>query len=373
MNALTYIFLAALALSVITRLWLSFRQTRHVARHRDHVPDEFSSSVSLEEHQKAADYSAAKIKLGSVDMFISTGVLLLWTLGGGIQLLDNSVHAAGLSPLLHGAAVILALFFVNALIDIPTSLYMTFVVEERFGFNKMTPLLFLTDLIKSLTLVLLLGTPLILVSLWFMKSAGNIWWLYVWMVWMGFSLLISWAWPVFIAPLFNKFSPLQDDNLRSRIEELLTRCGFKSNGIFVMDGSRRSAHGNAYFTGLGNNKRIVFFDTLIESLNENEVEAVLAHELGHFRHKHIVKRLIASAVITLGMLALLGWLAEQQWFYQGLGIASQSNHAALLLFILVSPVFTFFVGPVSAWFSRKHEFEADTYAAKQSDARYLIT
>jgi STE24 endopeptidase len=255
---------------------------------------------------------------------------------------------------------------------LPFSLYHTFVIEERFGFNKTTPVTFIGDLAKQGLLMLLLGVPLTWAALWLMQGSGELWWLYLWLLWAGFSLLMFWAYPAVIAPLFNKFTPLDNEQLQQRIQALLDRCGFKSKGIFVMDGSRRSGHGNAYFTGMGRNKRIVFFDTLLETLEADEIEAVLAHELGHFKRRHVQKRIVIMMLMSLGGLALLGWLIQQTWFYQGLGVTQPSNHLALLLFLMVTPVFTLFLQPLASWFSRRHEFEADDYAASQSSAGYLI-
>lgn len=279
----------------------------------------------------------------------------------------------GAGPLITGLAVILTTLLIMSLLDLPISLYRTFVIEQRFGFNRTTPALFTTDLVKSLIVFLLIGTPIAALVLWLMNVAGNYWWVAGWAAWGAFTFLITWAYPTLIAPLFNKFEPLADDTLRSRIESLLDRCGFRSSGIFVMDGSRRSSHGNAYFTGLGNQKRIVFFDTLVDSLEPPEVEAVLAHELGHFKLKHVLKRLLLSLGLSLIGFGLLGWLMLQEWFYTALGVNSVTNHMALLLFLLVIPVFTFLLTPAGAYFSRRHEFQADAYAAQKTDGVALTT
>lgn len=372
MNTVTLVFVIALALSVALQWWLGQRQARYVSRHRGNVPEAFQEHISLSDHQKAADYTLAKLRFGKTELLIGTALLLLWTLGGGLNWLDQWWRGVELSPILTGLAVIFSFMLISSLLDIPLSLYRTFRLEERFGFNRMTGKLFVADFMKNILLAVLIGGPLLWLVLWLMQDAAALWWLYVWAIWMGFSLLMMWAYPTFIAPLFNKFSPLDDQALRERIEKLLARCGFRSNGIFVMDGSRRSSHGNAYFTGLGDNKRIVFFDTLLKSLSPDEVEAVLAHELGHFRRRHIPKRIAVMAVLSFAGLALLGWLLDYAPFYHGLGVEQPSTYIALLLFMLVMPVFTVYLQPLMAAFSRKHEFEADDFAAQQSDAGTLI-
>lgn len=371
MHAFTYAFLAFLALGLAVRSWLNFRQVRHVQDHRDAVPEAFAGAVTPEEHRKAADYTVAKARLGRWDMVLGAVVLLAFTLGGGIDAIDALWRGASLPPYVLGAAVVITVMLASALIDLPLSIYSTFVLEERFGFNRSTPALFIADLFKGLLLALLLGGPLLLLTLWFMDATGSWWWLWVWALWTGFSLLLTWAYPTFIAPLFNTFSPLEDVALRERIEKLLDRCGFRSSGIFVMDGSKRSAHGNAYFTGVGRSKRIVFFDTLMKDLAPEEIEAVLAHELGHFKRKHVTKRLIVSAAMSLAALALLGWLIDKPWFYNALGISTPSDHAALLIFLLVLPAFTWPLTPLGAIFSRRHEFEADEFAAENAKASAL--
>lgn len=372
MNTVTLIFLLALILSIALQLWLTRRQTRFVSRHRDAVPEAFRDRISLQAHQKAADYTLAKLRFGTVELIAAAALLLLWTLGGGLEILDQFWRGMSWSPIMTGLAVIFSFALVSSLLDIPLSLYRTFRIEEQFGFNRTTGKLFVTDFIKNIILAVVIGGPLLWLVLWLMQDADPLWWLYVWAIWMGFSLLMMWAYPAFIAPLFNKFSPLDDETLRQRIEALLSRCGFKSNGIFIMDGSRRSSHGNAYFTGLGDNKRIVFFDTLLKSLTPDEVEAILAHELGHFKRRHIQKRIGAVAAISLIGLAILGWLLQYQPFYIGLGVSQPSTYIALLLFMLVSPLFGIYLQPLMALFSRKHEFEADDFAAEQSDASTLI-
>ncbi|MCP3848812.1 MAG: M48 family metallopeptidase [Gammaproteobacteria bacterium] len=366
------LFIIMVFLSAFTHLWLSIRQVKHVKAHRSQTPEAFSEKITLEEHQKAADYTVAKEHLGLIELFIGTLLIFVWTLGGGLEYLDQFVRTYQLAPLYAGVIFILLMGFISSLFDIPLGLYNTFVLEEKFGFNRTTFKVWLTDFIKQSILGLVIGIPLIMVILWLMSSAGNFWWAYAWAVWMGFGFLMMWAYPAFIAPLFNKFSELEDESLKERIEQLMTRCGFISKGIKVMDGSKRSSHGNAYFTGLGNNKQIVFFDNLLDSLDAEEVEAVLAHELGHFKKKHIIKRLISMTFMTFAGFALLGWIMQQDWFYTGLGMSEASIYAALVLFSIASPAFTFFLSPISAMISRKHEFEADDYAAEQADANKLI-
>lgn len=372
MQTFTVIFLAFLFASVVVQLYLSLRQKHHVAAHRGAVPAAFTDKVTLDEHQKAADYTLAKGGVGRVDVLVNLAILLFWTLGGGLAWLDGVWRNAGWSALYTGAAVIVSTLLVGTLLDLPMSLYRTFVLEERFGFNKTTPMTFVADMLKGAALMLVLGVPLVMLILWLMDSAGDLWWLYAWAALTAFSLLMSWAYPRFIAPLFNKFNPLEEGEVAQRLDALLKRTGFNSKGVFVMDGSRRSAHGNAYFTGFGKNKRIVFFDTLLKHLTPAQVEAVLAHELGHFKRKHILKGMILSMGMSLLGFAVLAWLMQQEWFYTSLGVPQASTYMALLLFLLVSPVFTFFIGPLMAWWSRRHEFEADAFAAEQSSSAELI-
>jgi STE24 endopeptidase len=372
-NTLTTTFIYLLVLTTAIRCWLGMRHVRHVLSHKDQVPAAFAASISLEAHQKAADYSAAKSRLSITEGIAQALLLAGLTIGGGLQWIDQ--QALALMPdytILRGALVILAALVVSSLIELPFDYYKTFVVDARFGFNKMTPTLFFTDLIKHSVLGALLGAPILFAALWLMQGAGDYWWLYLWVVWSVFNLLMLAVYPTFIAPLFNKFSPLTDEALKLRIETLLTKCGFKSQGLFVMDGSTRSSHGNAYFTGFGASKRVVFFDTLLERLNADEIEAVLAHELGHFKHHHVIKRIVLMFFISFVGLAVLGWLKQQEWFYLGLGVANASDHMALLLFMLVSPVFLFMLRPVFASYSRKNEFEADHYAASHADAKRLV-
>lgn len=373
MQAFTLVFLAALAITTVTRLWLSLRHLRHVSRNRDSVPHEFSGRITLGSHQKAADYTGAKTRLGMIETVTGALILLALTLGGGLQWLSEawaSTFPAG--GYRHGIALVLSVVAVTSLIDLPFSVYRTFVVEAKFGFNRMTPKLFVADLAKQCALGAALGIPLLGAVLWLMDRMGEWWWLYVWLFWMGFNLLVLTLYPTLIAPLFNKFSPLEDASLKSRIEALLEKCGFTSKGLFVMDSSKRSSHGNAYFTGFGAAKRIVLFDTLITRLAPAEVEAVLAHELGHFKYRHVAKRMGLLFMTSLGFLWLLGFLISREWFYQGLGVQSQGTAMALMLFFMVLPAFTFLLQPVASLYSRMHEYQADAYAAKQANPEDLV-
>lgn len=372
MQSFTLIFLVFLFASTGVQIWLSLRQKQAVQSHRSAVPAAFIDKVSLAEHQKAADYTLAKGKFGRIQMLLGVIVLLAWTLGGGLDWLDQAWRSLGWGALWTGTAVILSMTFISSLIDLPSSLYSTFVLEERFGFNKTTFKIFVVDMLKGTALGLVIGVPLILFVLWLMESAGGAWWIYAWVGLTAFSLAMTWAYPKFIAPLFNKFQPLEEGEVASRIHALLERTGFNSKGVFVMDGSRRSAHGNAYFTGFGKNKRIVFFDTLLKHLTPSQIEAVLAHELGHFKRKHIVKGMVLSVLMTLLGFGILAWLMLQPWFYSSLGVSQLSTYMALILFMIVSPVFTFFISPILARLSRQHEFEADEFAAQQSSATELI-
>ena len=372
-STLTITFITLLVLTTLTRVWLGRRHIAYVLNHRNKVPDAFSSSIALDAHQKAADYSAAKTRLVIIEAATQAILLAALTLGGGLQLIDDIWR--NLLPsqeIIRGALVICSAMLVSSLIDLPFEYYKTFVVDEKFGFNKMTPAMFFSDLVKHSIVGIALGAPILFAALWLMQGAGQYWWFYLWVVWSLFNLLMLAVYPTFIAPFFNKFSPLQDDALKQRIETLLTKCGFKSQGLFVMDGSARSSHGNAYFTGFGASKRVVFFDTLLERLNADEIEAVLAHELGHFKHHHVIKRIALMFFVSFLGLALLGWLINQPWFYLGLGVTQASNYMALVLFLLVSPVFLFLLRPIMASYSRKNEFEADDYAAKHADAKRLV-
>jgi len=375
---LTLLFSAALVLGLLTRFYLSSRQIRHVARHRDSVPAAFAGTITLTSHQKAADYTITKARFGLLELAWGAAVLLGWTLLGGIDALNQALAGSGLGAYgnLVPQLVLLAVFgLVSGLLDLPFTLYSTFRIEERFGFNKMTFKLWLGDLVKSTLVGVLVGLPIVALILWLMGSTGSWWWLWAWGAWMVFNLLILVLYPTVIAPLFNKFQPLEDEALKARVTALMQRCGFAAKGLFVMDGSKRSAHANAYFTGFGASKRVVFYDTLLKQLNPEEVDAVLAHELGHFKHKHIIKRIVSMFAMSLAGFALLGWLSTQVWFYTGLGVrpnmAGGNDALALLLFLLVVPVFSFFISPVFALFSRKHEFEADAYAIAQTGGKDL--
>ncbi len=375
---LTLAFAAALLLSLATRLWLSTRQMRHVAQHRHKVPAAFAGTVTLHAHQRAADYTLAKGRFGLWTTALSSAVLLGWTLLGGLDAL-NTVVLESVMPrwgaLPYQLALLAAVMLIGALIELPLEWISTFRIEQRFGFNRMKLGLWLADQAKGALVGAVIGLPLAALVLWLMGMSGGLWWLWAWGALVAFNLLLMVIYPTLIAPLFNKFVPLADESLKTRVQALMQRCGFAAKGLFVMDGSRRSAHANAYFTGLGSAKRVVFFDTLLQRLTPGEVEAVLAHELGHFKHKHVLQRLVGVFGISLLGLALLGWLAGQSGFYAGLGVApnmSAPNDAlALLLFMMVLPSFTFFVSPLFAHFSRQHEFQADAYACAQADGRDL--
>ncbi len=375
MNAFSAIFILALTISFIVQQWLSRKQAISVLKNRPSVPKKFQETVTLKQHQKAADYTVDKLNLAFNESLISTTILLLLTFGGLLNYIAL-VWFKGIelsSQVASGVGIVLTVFILSHLIELPISLYQTFRLEEKYGFNKTTLPQFIKDQFLQIFLMLLIGGPLIAAILWVMQHMGQFWWLIAWAILITFSLLMSWLYPVLIAPLFNKFKPLDDPDLNERIQKLLEKCGFQSKGIFVMDGSRRSGHGNAYFTGFGKNKRIVFFDTLLEKLTADEVEAVLAHELGHYKRKHVIKQLVASAALSLVGFALMGWIYLQPWFYTGLGISVATTSTALILFILVSPAFTFFLQPISAKFQRKFEFEADDYAAEKTSASSLIS
>ena len=371
-TAFTLLFLAALALTTLLRLWLARRHLRHIAAHRGAVPEAFRDSIALAAHQRAADYTTARVRLGLLDVIVGALLVLALTLGGLLQAMHDGWTALGLGGIAHGLAFIAGLAVLSSLLDLPFSLWRTFVIEERFGFNKMTLRLFLIDLAKGALLGAAIGLPLLAAVLWLMAKMGEAWCLYVWLVWLGFNLLALAIYPTLIAPLFNKFTPLADAVLKERIEALLARCGFRASGLFVMDGSKRSAHGNAYFTGFGQAKRIVFFDTLLEKLAPGEVEAVLAHELGHYKRRHVWKRIAVLALASLAFLWLLGRLIDAPWFYAGLGMQGQDTAAALVLFSLAVPLFVFPLAPLMSALSRRHEFEADAYAAEQTRAGDLV-
>ena len=373
MHWLTPLFIFAVVAGAAVDLWLSQRQAGAVARHRGQVPGPFADSVSDAEHGKAADYTIAKVRFGRIGTIVDAALALALTVGGGIAAADALWRHTALRQPWLGVAVIATVALVIQLVQLPLAVWRTFVLEARFGFNRTTPALFVADLAKGLALAVVLGGPLLIATLLLMERAGRWWWLWAWGLWLAVMFLMAWAWPAFIAPLFNRFSPLQDQALKARIEALLGRCGFASKGVFVVDNSRRSSHGNAYFTGIGRHKRIVFFDTLLEQLGHTEVEAVLAHELGHFRLRHVRKRLALSMVATLVGLAALGWLARQPGFYAALGVPQPSTHAALLLFVLAVPAFTFFVTPLAALWSRRHEFEADAFATRYANPGQLAS
>ena len=371
-NTFSLAFLLALSLMVTIRAWLAWRQISHVAAHRHAVPEQFAGRIELTAHQKAADYCVARTRFGLLGLAIEVAILLALTFGAGLQALDSfwSTRVDGLS---YGLAMIFSVMLVSGLIDIPLSLYSQFVIEEKFGFNRMTLKLFVIDLLKQAALGLAIGTPVLLAVLWLMAQMGTLWWFYVWLFWCAFNLLMLFIFPTWIAPLFNKFTPLDDAPLKARIEALLARCGFATSGLFVMDGSKRSNHGNAYFTGFGKTKRIVFFDTLLGRLQATEVEAVLAHELGHFKHRHVMKRIALMFAMALAFLATLGQLMNASWFFDGLGVSTQNTALGLILFFFVVPVFTFLLTPLMSLLSRRHEFEADRYAAQHASAADLTT
>jgi len=372
-QTLTITFITLLVATTLVRIWLGNRHIAHVQSHRNQVPNAFSENIALEAHQKAADYTTDKTKLALIEASMQAILLAVLTIGGGLQWIDEVWRNLIIDhEIARGALVIVSAMLVSSVIDLPFEYYKTFVVDEKFGFNKMTPAMFFSDLIKQSVVGIILGAPILFAALWLMQGAGQYWWLYLWVIWSVFNLLMLAIYPTFIAPFFNKFTPLEDQNLKQRIEILLTKCGFKSQGLFVMDGSARSSHGNAYFTGFGASKRVVFFDTLLDRLSPDEIEAVLAHELGHFKHHHVIKRIAMMFFVSFLGLALLGWLMNQPWFYSGLGVSQMSNYMALVLFLLVSPVFLFILRPIMASYSRKNEFEADSYAAKHANAQYLI-
>ena len=380
--ALTLAFAAALTLGLVLKFWLATRQIRHVARHRSDVPAPFAERIALAAHQKAADYTITKARLGLLEMALGAAVLLGWTLLGGLDVLNQALLSVLGGGMWQQFALLTTFAAISGLIDLPLSLYQTFVVEERFGFNKMTWRLWVADALKGLLVGALIGLPIAALILWIMAATGPLWWLWAWCFWMGFNLLLMVVYPTFIAPLFNKFQPLEDESLKARVTALMQRCGFSAKGLFVMDGSRRSAHANAYFTGFGAAKRVVFYDTLLRQLAPGEVEAVLAHELGHFKHRHIIQRIVTMFALSLAGFALLGWLSNQVWFYTGLGVrpsisldptlaAAPNDALALLLFMLVVPVFTFFISPLFSQLSRRHEFQADAYAVAQASGADL--
>jgi STE24 endopeptidase len=370
------VFVVALVAMVGTKLWLASRQIRHVAAHRQHVPHQFIHTIPLAAHQRAADYTIERTRLTMAEVVVSAAVVVALTLLGGVQQLDLALSDWLGRGYVGQIALVAVVVAITSIIDLPFDYIRHFVIEEKFGFNRMTKKLFFLDLAKGVVLGAAIGLPLLFVTLWLMNRAGALWWLWAWVLLVAFQMLVLILYPTFIAPLFNKFEPLKDEALRARIENLMARTGFAAKGLFVMDGSRRSAHGNAYFTGFGAAKRIVFFDTLLARLSGNEIEAVLAHELGHFKRRHVTKRLLVTFVISLVMLALLGWLAQCVWFYEGLGVRPSliggNSGLALVLFMLALPVFMFFITPLGSISSRKHEFEADAFAASQTDPQDLV-
>jgi STE24 endopeptidase len=372
MNGFTLVFLTFVLAASAVHFWLAGRQRASALRCRREVPEAFRGRIAPAVHAKAADYTAAKMRLEQADVLIGAALVLAWTLGGGLDALAAAWDRGGWGDIVTGTGLLLSALLIMALLDMPMDLYRTFVVEAKFGFNRTTPALYISDAVKQGIVSLVIGTPIIAVLLWLVIHAGTWWWLYGWLTWTAFTLIMFWLYPALIAPIFNRFTPLEDETLRERIVKLLQRCGFSSNGIFVMDGSKRSQHGNAYFTGFGANKRIVFFDTLLKSLQADEIEAVLAHELGHFKHGHVRKRLVLITFTSLVAFAVLGVLVKAQWFYAGLGVRHASVAAAFVLFLLAVPYFTVVLKPLSSYWMRKHEFEADDYAATQTDARNLI-
>src|ERR1035437_3682985 len=374
-SLLNFLFAFTLLAGLVLKFWLSSRQIGCVARHRDQVPLAFAHTITLSAHQKAADYTIAKARFGMLELALGAALILGWTLFGGLSILNQTLldWLGGGMP--QQIALLAAFALISAVLDLPLAWYQTFVIEQRFGFNQMTLTLWLLDLFKSSLIGVLIGLPLAALILWMMGAAGTAWWLWAWGVWMSFNLLLLLIYPTFIAPLFNKFTPLKDEELRARVTTLMLRCGFAAKGLFVMDGSKRSAHANAYFTGFGAAKRVVFYDTLLAKLSTVEVEAVLAHELGHFKHRHILKRIASMFALSLLGFALLGGLAIQTWFYAGLGVQpnldAPNDALALLLFMLALPVFSFFITPLFAHFSRKHEFDADAYAVSQANGQDL--
>lgn len=376
----TLLFSAALVLGLLLKLYLSSRQIRHVARHRDTVPPAFAATISLASHQKAADYTLTKARFGLLELAFGSAVLLGWTLLGGLDSLNQALANSALAqwgPLATQMALVAGFGLISGALDLPFTLYSTFRIEERFGFNKMSLQLWLADMFKSTLVGMVIGLPIVALILWLMDSAGPLWWLWAWAAWMGFNLLVLVLYPTVIAPIFNKFKPLEDDSLKARVTALMQRCGFAAKGLYVMDGSKRSAHANAYFTGFGAAKRVVFYDTLLKQLSPAEVDAVLAHELGHFKHKHIIQRIVMLFAMSLAGFALIGYLSQQIWFYTGLGVrpnlGAPNDALALLLFMLAIPLFSFFISPLMAQLSRQHEFQADAYAALQTDGRDLAS
>lgn len=373
------VFAALLVAGLLFRVWLLSRQIRHVARHRSEVPAAFAGRIGLDAHQRAADYTMAGARLAIIETAFAGAITVSWTLLGGLDQLNGWTSTLVSGALSQQLALLATFMVIQALIDLPWAAYRTFSLEQRFGFNRTRPSLWLADLARSAVVSAILGLPIAALILWLMGRAGPYWWFWAWLSWVGFNLTLLWVYPQFIAPLFNRFEPLENQDLKDRVTRLMARCGFRSNGFFVMDGSRRSAHANAYFTGLGTSKRVVFYDTLLKQLAPAQVEAVLAHELGHFRHRHVVKRLIAVFAASLVALALIGWLSGRSWFYVGLGVTpnfgppltAPNDALALLLFALAAPIFLGWLAPLSSWLSRRQEFEADAFAVAHADGAEL--
>ena len=366
-----YLIIGLIIFTALTQIWLARRHIAHVTNHRGNVPSPFKDIIKIKDNQKAADYTVAKSKLNVFGLIIEAIFLYFITIGGGIEWLNQYLTHYSFSPIIAGSFLIISVMVLSSIVEMPLGLYKTFVIDEKFGFNRMTLLIFISDLIKQSILALIIGLPVLYFSLWIIGNLGELWWLWLWVFISAFNFIMLAVYPVFIAPLFNKFEPMKNTTLVKQIERLLKKCGFESNGLFVMNGSLRSNHGNAYFTGFGKSKRIVFFDTLLEKLTGKEIEAVLAHELGHFHHNHVKKRIILMFIVSFVGLYVLGLLKESPWFYEGLGVSGMTDANALLLFLLVSPLFVFFIRPVMAYYSRLNEFEADQYACKFSKAADL--
>lgn len=373
LNSFSFVFILFTSIFLLVTLWLNFRQGNSIIKSYNTVPNEFSEKITLEEHQKAGNYTLAKLRVNHLEVIISVSILLFWTLGGGINSLNIFWTNQLTDPLFIGSLFMMSLIIIGVLVDLPFSIYRHFVLEEKFGFNKMTAKLFITDELKGLLLSIVFVLPILYFVLYLMGNLGQFWWFFVWLALMSVSLIAFWLYPTFIAPIFNKFTPLEDEELKQKIDKLLLNNGFSSNGVFIMDGSKRSSHGNAYFTGMGKNKRIVFFDTLLKGMTHDEIIAILAHELGHFHHKHIKKQLVTNSIMTLISLSILGYLIDKEWFFSGLGIIGQSDYLALMLFMLIYPIFTLFLSPLMHGLSRKYEYEADAFAAQKSNSKDLIS
>tara|TARA_B100000674_G_scaffold177249_2_gene143540 strand:- start:31076 stop:32332 length:1257 start_codon:yes stop_codon:yes gene_type:complete len=372
MTTFTFIFVIFLTIATFTQLWLARRQAFHIEKNKTKVPPEFKDKISEKDHSMAANYSLARLNIQKLAIITSCIMLVIWTLGGFLAWLNQFVINFQISPIAQGVILLCLIFLIEMFINFPLEIYSTFKIESKYGFNRNTPLRFMKDKLLQTLIFAVLGVPILYVIIKLMTEAGIYWWIWTWITWMGFSFFLSWAFPTLIAPIFNKFEPLENASLKERLEKLLTKSDFRSNGMFVMDGSKRSSHGNAYFTGIGKNKRIVFFDTLLDCLSDEQIEAVLAHELGHFKHKHVSKMIKLNGLLSLAGLALLGWLSQQNWFFSSFGIENYSEAASLAIFFLIIPVFTFFLTPLKSLMSRKHEYEADNFAAEITDAQWLI-